>query len=236
MSKRLKEGEQYPRSLVVAAKPHATVSEQFRTIRTNIMFSGVKRDIKSVLFTSDMAGAGKSTVASNMAVAYAQTGKKTLLIDGDLRRPTCHQIFNVTNHTGLSNAIASDAGPGELVKSTEIDMLHVLTSGPIPPNPAELLSAPKLKQLMETFEAQYDIIIIDSPPLLSVTDAQLLSQIASGVILVTNTEKNNRDRLNDARDLLLASGANIIGMVLNKRIKEYKEDDYHYYYQSSEGG
>lgn len=222
-----------PRYLVVDKKPHAAVSEQFRTIRTNIMYSSIKTEIRSVLFTSDLSGAGKSTVAANMAVAYAQAGKKTLLFDADLRRPTSHHTFGVSNQSGLSSLIVNDLPLDEVIKKTEFDMLDLMTSGPIPPNPAELLSASKLDAIMVRLKTIYDMVIIDSPPILSVTDAQLLSKSASGVILVTNVEKNNRDRLNEAKDLLDKAGANIIGVVLNKRAEKHAQD-YHYYYQGSE--
>lgn len=223
-----------PRYLVVDKKPHSAVSEQFRTIRTNIMYSSIKTDIKSVLFTSDLSGTGKSTVASNMAVAYAQAGKKTLFLDADLRRPTSHHTFGMSNQTGLSNLIVNDLPLDEVIKKTKFDGLDLITSGPVPPNPAELLSAPKLDAIMVRLKTNYDMIIIDSPPILSMTDAQLLSKNASGVILVTNVEKNNRDRLNEAKDLLDKADANIIGIVLNKRAEANVEDDYYYYHTSSD--
>lgn len=234
MIRRQKEEGMMPRYLVVDKKPHSAVSEQFRTIRTNIMYSSIKTDIKSVLFTSDLSGTGKSTVASNMAVAYAQAGKKTLFLDADLRRPTSHHTFGVSNQTGLSNLIVNDLPLDEVIKKTKFDGLDLITSGPVPPNPAELLSAPKLDAIMVRLKTNYDMIIIDSPPILSMTDAQLLSKSASGVILVTNVEKNNRDRLNEAKDLLYKADANIIGIVLNKRAEARVGDDY-YYYTSSDG-
>ncbi|SOC37696.1 CpsD/CapB family tyrosine-protein kinase [Salinicoccus kekensis] len=234
MNKRNHEEGTAPKYLVVDKQPHATVSEQFRTIRTNIMYSSVNTDIKSVLFTSDLAGSGKSTVAANMAVAYAQAGKKTLLLDADLRRPTSHETFRVGNREGLSTLIVNDIHLKEVIKGTEFDNLDLITSGPIPPNPAELLSAPKLDAIMVRLVTHYDMVIIDSPPILSVTDAQLLSKNADGVVLVTNVEKNNRDRLNEAKDLLNKSGANILGIVLNGRTAEYKRDGHNYYYQKSQ--
>lgn len=234
MIRRQKDEGMAPRYLVIDEKPHAAVSEQFRTIRTNIMYSSIKTDINSVLFTSDLSGTGKSTVASNMAVAYAQAGKKTLFLDADLRKPTSHHTFGVSNQIGLSNLIVNDLLLDEVIKKTKFASLDLITSGPIPPNPAELLSAPKLDAIMVRLKTNYDMIIIDSPPILSMTDAQLLSKSASGVILVTNVEKNNRDRLNEAKDLLDKAGANIIGIVLNKQTETHAEDDYNYYYHASE--
>lgn len=232
MSKRSNDGNS-PRQLIVDKMPYAMVSEQFRTIRTNIMYAGVKTDIKAVLFASDEPAAGKSTVASNMALAYAQTGKKTLLLDADLRRPTSHHTFEVSNEAGLSNAIVNDISLNDVIKRTDFVNLDLITSGPIPPNPAELLSAPKLDAIMVRLKTDYDIVIIDSPPLLSVTDAQLISKSADGVILVTNVGKNNRDRLKDAIELLGKSNANIIGIVLNQRPNKTRKEGYNYYYQAS---
>ena len=233
MNRRHRDEGTMPRYLVVDEQPHATVSEQFRTIRTNIMYSSVNSDIRSVLFTSDMASAGKSTVAANMAVAYAQAGKKTLLLDADLRRPTSHETFRVDNRTGLSTLIVNDIPLETVIKSTGFERLELITSGPIPPNPAELLSAPKMDSIMLRLMTHYDMVIIDSPPVLSVTDGQLLSKNVNGVIMVTNVENNNRERLNEAKDLLLKAGANILGIVLNGRTREYKKDDHYYYYQES---
>src|SRR5699024_4481841 len=221
------------RSLVVGTNPSSVVSEQFRSIRTNIMYAGVQKEITAVLFTSDTPCAGKSTVAANIAVAYAQAGKKTLLLDADLRRPTGHHTFEVSNRAGLSTAIVNEIPVSQVISKTNFDNLDLLTSGPVPPNPAELLSVSKFDAIMIHLKTRYDMVIIDSPPILSVTDAQLLSNNADGVVLVTNVEKNNRDRLNEAIGLLGKSKANIIGIVLNQRKIKSKKEDYRYFYQAS---
>ena len=233
MRKKTHSGAAGPRQLIVAISPHATVSEQFRTIRTNIMYAGVDRPMRSVLFTSDIPGAGKSTIAANMAAAYGQAGKKTLLLDADLRRPTCHYTFETMNQSGLSAAIVNDIPIEDFVKKTEFEDLDLITSGPIPPNPSELLSSKKMGQVMDSLAKQYEMIIMDSPPILSVTDAQLLSKQADGVIIVTDVENNNRDRLMEAKDLLEKADANIIGIVLNNRKINYRTSDNYYYYQAS---
>ncbi|WP_052747393.1 CpsD/CapB family tyrosine-protein kinase [Salinicoccus sediminis] len=224
------------KKIIVATKPHSPVSEQFRTIRTNIMYSSIDRPIRSVLFTSAVAGAGKSTIAANVAIAYAQAGKKTLLLDGDLRRPTCHYTFKVSNQKGLSTAIVNDIASEDLVNQTEFDNLYLITSGPIPPNPSELLSSKKLTQFIDHLKFQYEMIIVDSPPLLSVTDAQLLSKSADGVIMITDVENNNRNHLLEAKDLLNKADANIIGLVLNNRDAKYRLKDDYYYHQASHDG
>ncbi|MEZ2457729.1 CpsD/CapB family tyrosine-protein kinase [Salinicoccus roseus] len=221
-----------PRELIVDKQPKSPVSEQFRTVRTNIMYSNIDKEIKTVLVTSATPGAGKSTTAANLAVAYAQSGKRTVLIDADLRRPTTHYTFEVTNQRGMSTAIVQDVPVENIVKETEVENLDIITSGPIPPNPSELLSSNKMIHMLKTFYMHYDMVIIDSPPLLAVTDAQVLSKIADGTVLVTNVAENNRDKLREAKDLLDKADANILGVVMNNKKMNTKKDDYYYYYGS----
>ncbi|WP_271399242.1 CpsD/CapB family tyrosine-protein kinase [Salinicoccus roseus] len=221
-----------PRQLIVEKQPKSPVSEQFRTVRTNIMYSNIDTEIKTVLVTSATPGAGKSTTAANLAVAYAQSGKRTVLIDADLRRPTMHYTFEMTNQRGMSTAIVNDVPVENIVRETEIENLDLITSGPIPPNPSELLSSKKMVHLLKTFSMHYDMVIIDSPPLLAVTDAQVLSKITDGTVLVTNVAANNRDRLLEAKDLLKKADANILGVVMNNKKMNTKKDDYYYYYGS----
>lgn len=191
-----------PRDLMVLKEPKSPVSEQYRTIRTNITYSSIDSEIKSVLFTSATPGAGKSTTAANVAIAFAQAGKRTVLLDADLRRPTTHYTFEVQNQRGLSTAIVNDIQADEVVKTTEVENLDLITSGPIPPNPSELLASNKMTQFFKVLSMQYDMVIVDSPPILAVTDAQLLSKMVNGTILVSNVETNNRDSLLQAKELL----------------------------------
>ncbi|GAB3063983.1 CpsD/CapB family tyrosine-protein kinase [Salinicoccus sesuvii] len=223
-----------PRKTIVATKPYAPASEQFRTIRTNIMYSSIDVPLNAVLFTSDMPGAGKSTVATNMAIAYAQAGKRTLLLDGDLRRPTSHYTFEVSNQTGLSTLMINDMDWRAVIKRTAFDQLDLITSGPVPPNPSELLSSKRMETMMQMLRDNYEMVIVDSPPLLSVTDAQILSKHTDGVILVTNVQDNNRDRILEAKELLNKAGANIVGIILNNRHPEHALEDTFYYNQSTE--
>lgn len=221
-----------PRELIVEREPKSPVSEQFRTIRTNITYSNIDNPVKSIVFTSATPSAGKSTVAANVAVAYAQAGNKTLLIDADLRRPTAHYTFEMQNVRGLSTAIINDLTLDEVARESGIENLDVITSGPIPPNPSELLSSKKMSGFMNKIREYYDIIIMDSPPVLAVTDSQILSRLTDGTILVTNVEDNNRDTVLDAKDLLEKAEANIIGVVLNNKKMDNKKDSYYYYYGS----
>ncbi|HBV22299.1 MAG TPA: capsular biosynthesis protein [Jeotgalicoccus sp.] len=221
-----------PRQLVVHREPKSPVSEQFRTIRTNITYSNIDNPVKSVLFTSATPSAGKSTVAANVAIAYAQAGKNTLLIDGDLRRPTTHYTFEMQNVRGLSTAIINELPLNEVTRESGIENLDVITSGPIPPNPSELLSSKKMNLFMKMVTDLYDMVIIDSPPVLAVTDSQVLSQLTDATILVTNVDDNNRDTIKDAKELMEKADANIIGVVLNNKKMDNKKDSYYYYYGS----
>ena len=230
--KKLRKYQSGPRDLIVEREPKSPISEQFRTIRTNITYANIDNPIQSVLFTSATPSAGKSTMAANVAIAYAQAGKKTLLVDGDLRRPTTHYTFEMQNVIGLSTATINDLPLAEVVRDTRIDNLGVVTSGPIPPNPSELLSSNKMSVFIEKLKEQYDMIIIDSPPVLAVTDAQVLSQHTDGTILVTNVEDNSRDNVTQAKELLEKADANIIGVVLNNKKMDNKKDSYYYYYGS----
>lgn len=196
------------------------------------MYSSIDTDIKTVVFTSASPGAGKSTMAANVAIAYAQSGKRTLLIDADLRRPTTHYTFETGNQRGLSTVIINDMPAADVVKQTEVENLEIMTSGPVPPNPSELLASRKTNLLLKTFSMDYDMVIIDTPPLLAVTDAQVLSKIVDGVILVTNVEANNRERLQDAKALLEKADANILGVVMNNKNMGRSKDEYYYYYGS----
>ena len=221
-----------PRELIVEKQPKSPISEQFRTIRTNIMYSSIDTEVKTVIFTSATPGAGKSTTAANVAIAYAQSGKRTLLIDADLRRPTTHYTFEVANQRGLSTVIVNDMPAADAVKQTDVENLEILTSGPIPPNPSELLSSRKTHLLLKTVAMDYDMVLIDTPPLLAVTDAQVLSKIVDGVVLVTNVETNNKERLADAKALLEKADANILGVVMNNKNMGRSKDEYYYYYGS----
>lgn len=216
------------RKLITHLFPKSTISEQFRMIRSNIMFSGVDHEIKKLVITSAAPSAGKSTTAANIAVAYAQAGKRVLLIDGDLRKPTVHYTFEIKNVFGLSNLITDQIGIDKAVQNTQVENLSILASGPIPPNPSELLGSKRFKELIASFEQNFDMIIIDTPPVLAVTDAVIMSTVADGTILVTDVETNNKQHLVKAKEVLQKSDANILGIVLNN-VEKSSKDDYYYY-------
>ncbi|UOB21222.1 CpsD/CapB family tyrosine-protein kinase [Macrococcus armenti] len=197
-------------------------------IRSNIMFSGIDKEIKRIVVTSAAPSAGKSTTAANIAVAYAQAGKTVLLIDGDLRKPTVQYTFETKNVFGLSNLITDQIKLEQAIQNTMVENLSIMTSGPIPPNPSELLASSKFEELIDSLQEYFDFIVIDTPPVLAVTDAVIMSTIVEGTILVTNVETNNKQHLIKAKDMLEKSDSNILGVVLNN-VKTSGKDDYYYY-------
>ncbi|PLS18103.1 capsular biosynthesis protein [Bacillus sp. M6-12] len=204
------------------------ISEQYKTIRTNIQFSSLDGDIRSLVVTSSGPGEGKSTTVANLAVVFAQQGKRVLLIDADLRKPTVHYTFRKDNTVGLTNVLTRQTAFSKAVSESDIENLYILPSGPIPPNPAELLGSNAMNELLEDLYEQFDMVLFDTPPVLAVTDAQILASKSNGTILVVKSGYTVTDAASKAKELLLAAQAKLLGVVLNQR--EQKESHYYYYY------
>lgn len=219
--------------LITFKEPTSPMSEAYRTLRTNIQFSSFDEKIKTILVTSSSPGEGKTTTSSNLAVVMAQGGNKTLLIDCDQRKPSVHKVFKFSNENGLSNILVN-TNEGELknvgIHQTEIVNLHVLTSGTRPPNPAELLGSAKMKHFIEELKQIYDFIILDTPPITMVTDAQILAQYTDGCLLVVSSGEAERDLVIKAKDLLEKVNAKTLGVVINK-MDSSKRGYYHYQYE-----
>lgn len=215
--------------LITMEKPKSVISEKFRGIRTNILFSTADNDVQTIVFTSEKPAAGKSTISANVAITYAQAGYKTLLIDGDMRKPTQHYIFNTDNMDGFSNLIINKTDYNKAIHKTDIVNLDLLTSGPIPPNPSELIGSEKSLEVFDYLRSEYDFIIIDTPPVNTVTDAQLFAEIAKYVVYVVDVQKNDRNAVKKGKKLIEKAGAKILGVVLNKA-PEDKSSSYYYYY------
>lgn len=213
--------------LIAKKNPMSPITEQYRTLRTNIQFSGIDEKIKTVLITSGEPSAGKSMTAANLAIVSAQQELKTLLIDADMRKPTMHYKFKLDNISGLSTALINGESFIERAQSTEIDHLAVLSCGPIPPNPSELLASQKFEQLLTEAYETYDMIIIDTPPMLAVTDASILINKVDGAILVARSEQTETSQLEEAIERIKKSADNLLGVVLNDL---EKTDSYNYYY------
>jgi len=228
--------------LFTLSNPKSPVAEAFRTLRTNIQFSSIDKPINSLVITSTGPGEGKSTVSINIAVSMAQAEKKVLLIDCDLRRPSLHRTFAFNHLTGLTNILIEDIEYTDVLHEAEgIKGLHVIGSGPIPPNPAELLGSNKMKNFVQKMKNEYDMVILDAPPIGMVTDSAVLSTIVDGTILVCAVGEVDVNATKRAKELLDKVNANIIGVVLNKvPINQggyYKYHYYHYYnyYYQDEG-
>lgn len=211
--------------LITAAEPKNPVSEQFRTLRTNIEFASVaKGEIKTLLISSALPSEGKSTVTANLAIAYAQQGKNVLLVDADLRRPTVAVTFGLNkNASGLTNYLGdSEKEVGAIIHRTAMDNLNVMPSGPIPPNPAELLGSGRMTNLITQLKTHYDMIIFDVPPFLMVTDAQVLMSKMDGVAIVVNGGKTNKGALQRTHEILKIAKAPVLGFIYNDQHRKQR--------------
>jgi len=220
-------------SLVTLTRPSSIIAEQFRTIRTNIQFSMVDKNLKTLVITSAGPGAGKSTISANLAVTFAMQGKKVLIVDADMRKPTVHKTFRLSNRDGLTTLLTEkDVEIKDIAHRLDTEGLYVITSGAIPPNPSELLASKRMNKLMSEFEELFDLIIFDMPPVIAVTDAQVMSSKVDGTIFVVNKDGADKEMVTKSKELLEKVKANVIGVVFNR--VELKGDNYYYYYGESE--
>lgn len=201
--------------LITQEKPNAYASEQYKTIRTNIEYSSIDKKIRTLVITSANPAEGKSTTAANIAVSFAQAGKKVLLIDGDLRKPTVHTSFRIENKIGLINILVKKESLLTVVSDTMVENLSVLTSGPTPPNPAEMLNSKAMVEMLEEARVHFEIVILDTPPVLSVTDAQVLGNQCDATLLVVRSNVTERRDALEAKSRLQQSRANLIGTILH---------------------
>ncbi len=216
-------------SVFVKKDPKSPVSEAFRTLRTSISFAS--SDMRVILVTSSILGEGKSTVAANLAMVMAQAGNRVLLIDADFRRPTLHYRFGLNNEKGLVNILVKGKALEETVQPG-FEGLHLLTSGPIPPNPSELFASDAASEFLSGTKEKYDVVIIDTPPVIAFTDAVILAAKADGVVMVVKANHTKVDLIKDAMDRLKKANANLLGIVLND-VKVKSQQYYSYYYGSS---
>lgn len=216
--------------LVTVALPNSLVSEQFKTLRTNIQFSMVDKKLKSLVISSATPSAGKSTVAANLAVTFALQGNLVLIVDCDLRRPTLHRIFKLANDLGLTTLLTDPSGSVEdYLNDSEVAGLSILTGGPIPPNPAELLSSKRMQQLEKEMAEKFDLIIYDTPPLLSFTDAQILAGREDGTVFVIRHGVDTKEEVFKSSESLKIVNANVLGVVYNHVPVRSKNHGYYYY-------
>lgn len=228
------EGDDYLGSeLLIHADPRSSLAEAYRHLRTSILLSTAGHAPKSLLITSSLPSEGKTTTATNTAISLAQTGAKVLIIDADMRRPRLHSIFDIGNGAGLSTLLSSALNDNEIddaVQQDDRSKLYLLTSGPIPPNPAELIGSEQMATLLRMLQAKFTHIVIDSPPIASFTDGVLIASMVDGVILVVHAGKSSKQVVRRSRQLLNEIGAKVFGVVLNN-VNLSTQDNY-FYYQS----
>jgi capsular exopolysaccharide synthesis family protein len=197
--------------------PRSAAAEAFRTLRTNIEFAAVDAPVRTLLVTSSSPGEGKTVMACNLAVAFAQSGKSVLLVDADLRKPGVHQLFDLPNAQGLTSLLRNEeVGLDAVAQGTEQGNLRVITTGSLPPNPAELLGSQRMRALLDRMLSEFDLVVFDSPPLRAVADAAILSSFLDGTVFVVDTNSSRRRAVRQGRDALSRAGAHVLGVVLNR--------------------
>lgn len=216
--------------------PHSPASEAFRTLRTNLRFASVGQPLSTLLITSAEAGEGKTTVAASLGVVLAQSRHQVVLIDADLRNPALHKQFDVPNQTGLTNLLVGDIQDiEECIVETGVDNLRLITSGPAPPDPSQLLGSERMEAILDQLKKSAEWIVLDAPPTLMVTDAAVIASMSDGVALVVEAKRTTRDQAHRARDILQGVGARLLGAILTKAETEGRgSSSYYYYYVTRE--
>lgn len=223
-------------NLVTQNNPKNPAAEAYRVIRTGIQFAQAGKELQTIALTSCTPNEGKSTTIANLAVVLTQAGKSVLLIDCDMRNPTVHKNFNLSNKVGLSSCISMGTALSDAVQKTSIEGLYALTGGVIPPNPSELLGSEQMKNVLQRAKEQYDYVLIDTPPVMPVTDALIVSRFVDGMILVIASAEVKVEMARDVKNQLVNAGANILGVVLNKVRSEHHGYGYGYYYYYGNDG
>jgi capsular exopolysaccharide synthesis family protein len=219
--------------LLIHMDSRSSLAEAYRQLRTSILLSTAGHAPKSLLITSSLPAEGKTTTAINTAISLAQTGARVLIIDADMRRPRLHSVFNISNAEGLSTILASELSNDDILNTIQFDndsKLNLLPSGPVPPNPAELIGSEQMAELMKILQSKFTHVVVDSPPIASFTDGVLIASMVDGVILVVHSGKSSRQVVRRSRQLLQDIGAKIFGVVLNN--VNLRSQDNSYYYQS----
>jgi capsular exopolysaccharide synthesis family protein len=202
--------------LITLTDPRSPAAEAYRTLRTNLTFAALDKPIETLVVTSAASGAGKSTVLANLAVTMAQGERRTILVDADLRRPALHEIFGIANERGLTTMIVEEAALEDpRLVDVGVDNLWLMPSGPLPPNPADLLGSQRMEQAIAALKAHADVVLFNAPPVISVTDAVVLGTKVDGVLLVVSAGRSRRDHAERAKELLERVHVRIVGAVLN---------------------
>lgn len=221
-------------TIITHIDPKSPISEAYRNMRTNVYYTNIDREIQVVQITSSIQGEGKSVTAANYAVALAQSGKKVLIIDCDLRRPNIHKIFGLPNINGLTNALIRENKLEKCIKYTNVKDVFALVAGPIPPYPSEMIDSERMGEVITAVKSSFDMIIIDSPPVIPVTDALILANRVDGTIVVVSVGTTEKELFKRTIKELEKVGANILGTVANNvSTKGKRYSSYGHYYEYS---
>lgn len=223
--------------LIVSRQPRSPIAEAYRVIRSNIDFAKPDGEIKTLVVTSSSPAEGKTVTTANLAATMAQAGKRVILVDADLRRPTMHKIFSLSNSRGVTTAITMGRERGDSISEhlsrTSVDNLYLMPSGPLPPNPADILGSDDMLKMIQELREIADVVIFDTPPVLAVADPSLLARICDATLLVVLANSTRLDALRQAAERLTQSRANLVGVIMN-RISASENGYYHYYYSHGE--
>ncbi|MCB9139527.1 MAG: CpsD/CapB family tyrosine-protein kinase [Caldilineaceae bacterium] len=210
-------------------RTHSPAAEAYRVLRTNLQYAAVVHKLDTLMITSPSPSEGKSTTAANLAVALGQSGRRVVLIDADMHRPRQHRLFQLVNNVGLTSALLGDLEQlDSFLQPTKVPTLRVLTTGPLPPNPAELLGSQRMHELLNRIKEQADIVIVDSPPATAVADTAVLSTQVDGVLMVLHAGRTSGEMAKRAKAALDQVGGRLIGAVLNRM--PTRGSSYYYYY------
>lgn len=219
--------------LVVREDPKSPVSESIRALRTNLQFVGLDKPLQTLMITSAGPAEGKTTIAANLAISMAETGLNVIVVGADLRRPSLHKVFGVENSVGLTQVLVGQAPLAEAIQTLDTPRVRLLTPGPIPPNPSELLGSQAMVEVIRELKSQADLVIFDAAPVVAVTDASILGPKVDGTVLVVSLKQTPREVVMEAKKQLVRVRTNLLGVVAN-RVRYGRASGYYYYYDESQ--
>ena len=218
-----------PVNLITLLNPNSPISEQYRTVRTNLQFAVAgDQPLRSMAVVSSGPGEGKSTSSANLAVVFAQAGRRVLLVDADMRKATVHKTFGLSNEVGLSNLVSGQQSASSVIQPSGVDNLSVMTAGPTPPNPAELLNSHRMNVVMEELYQMFDLIVFDLPPVMTVADGLIMASKTDGTVVVIREGVTRKDSIIEAKNRLIQAKARILGVIYNG-VEQMNESSYYYY-------
>ncbi|CAI3273351.1 CpsD/CapB family tyrosine-protein kinase [Enterococcus cecorum] len=218
-----------PVNLITLLNPNSSISEQYRTVRTNLQFAVAgDQPLRSMAVVSSGPDEGKSTSSANLAVVFAQAGRRVLLVDADMRKSTVHKTFGLSNEVGLSNLVSGQQSASSVIQPSGVDNLSVMTAGPTPPNPAELLNSHRMNVVIEELYQMFDLIVFDLPPVMIVADGLIMASKTDGTVVVIREGVTRKDSIIEAKNRLIQAKARILGVIYNG-VEQMNESSYYYY-------